>query len=134
LAIYAGLILASTLYLQKLYATPVVTSSLNVPGSAWILSQWWTKGGVRLSSSAMDQVFNNSLQQIAPVVHSRTQKVQVVTVDLPHYLVQHGYLEWTRYQPGSQFWPFQWIEGGWLLALAVLLITATVWLVRRRAA
>jgi hypothetical protein len=31
-------------------------------------------------------------------------------------------------------WPFQWIEGGWLLALSVLLIAATIWLVRRRAA
>jgi hypothetical protein len=28
---------------------------------------------------------------------------------------------WTRYQPGSRFWSFQWIEGGWLLALSVLL-------------
>ena len=48
-------------------------------------------------------------------------------------LTQHGYTQWTSYQPGSRFWPFQWIEGGWLLALSVLLIAATVWLVRRRA-
>ena len=34
----------------------------------------------------------------------------------------------------SRFWSFQWIEGGWLLALSLLLIAATVWLVRRRAA
>jgi hypothetical protein len=27
---------------------------------------------------------------------------------------------------------FEWIEGGWLLALSVLLIAATVWLVRPR--
>jgi hypothetical protein len=38
------------------------------------------------------------------------------------------------YQPASWFWPFQWIEGGWLLALSMLLIAATVWLVRHRAA
>jgi hypothetical protein len=43
------------------------------------------------------------------------------------YLVQHGYTLWTSYQPGSRFWPFQWIESGWLLALSVLLIAATVW-------
>jgi hypothetical protein len=49
------------------------------------------------------------------------------------YLTQHGYTQWTRYQPGSRFWPFQWIESGWLLALSVLLIAATVWLVSRRA-
>ena len=50
-----------------------------------------------------------------------------------HYLTQHGYIQWISYQPGSRFWPFQWIEGGWLLALSVLLIAATVWLVGRRA-
>jgi len=38
------------------------------------------------------------------------------------------------YQPGNRFWPFQLIEGGWLLALSAILIGATVWLVRRRAA
>ena len=50
------------------------------------------------------------------------------------YLAQHGYTQLTSYQPASRFWPFQWIEGGWLLALSVLLIAATVWLVRRKTA
>jgi hypothetical protein len=39
-----------------------------------------------------------------------------------------------RYIPVSRFWPMQLIEGGWLLVLSALLIAATVWLVRRRAA
>jgi hypothetical protein len=38
-----------------------------------------------------------------------------------------------NYQPASHFWPVQGIEGGGLLALSVLLIAVTVWLVRRRA-
>ena len=38
------------------------------------------------------------------------------------------------YQPASHFWSVQGIEGGGLLALSVLLIAATVWLVHRRAA
>ena len=50
-----------------------------------------------------------------------------------HYLVQHGFTQLTTYQPASRFWPFQWIEGGWLLALSLILIALTVWLVRRRA-
>ena len=45
-------------------------------------------------------------------------------------LAPHGYTQWTSYQPASRFWPFQWIEGGWLLALSALLIAATVWLVQ----
>jgi hypothetical protein len=49
------------------------------------------------------------------------------------FFIQHGYTQVT-YQPPDRFWPFQWIEGGWLLALSLLLIAATVWLVRRRAA
>jgi len=36
--------------------------------------------------------------------------------------------------PASRFWPLQFIEGGCPLVLFVLLIAATVWLVRRRAA
>ena len=56
------------------------------------------------------------------------------TCDPVQYLIQHGYTQLTTYQPASRFWPFQWIEGGWLLALSLLLIATTVWLVRRRAA
>jgi hypothetical protein len=72
LAVYAGLALATTVYLREHYMAPLVTSRPNLPGSAWVVS--------------------------------------------------------------SRFWPFQWIEGGWLLALSVLLIAVSVWLVRRRAA
>jgi hypothetical protein len=72
------------------------------------------------------------LQQGAPQLAGKGGILQSLTVN--QYLAQHGYTLWTSYQPGSRFWPFQWIEGGWLLALAVLLIAGTVWLVRRRAA
>jgi hypothetical protein len=36
--------------------------------------------------------------------------------------------------PVSTFWPMQFFEVGWLLALSALLIAGTVWLVRRHAA
>ena len=52
----------------------------------------------------------------------------------PGCLAPHGYTQWTSYQPATRFWPFQWVEGGWLLALSALLVAATIWLVRRRAA
>ena len=51
-----------------------------------------------------------------------------------HWLAQQHYTQWTSYEPASRFWHFQLIEGGWLLALSAVLITAAVWLVRRRAA
>jgi hypothetical protein len=47
---------------------------------------------------------------------------------------QSGHTTYFRYIPVSRFWPMQLIEGSWLLVLSVLLIAATVWLVRRRAA
>jgi ABC-type transport system involved in multi-copper enzyme maturation permease subunit len=133
LAVYAGLAFVVGGFLREHYLTPLVTTNLNVPESAWIISQWWTKGGTTLSQSAMNQVFQSTLEHIAPVVQSRAQKQQVY-LNMLQYLTKHGYTQWTKYQPASRFWPFQWIEGGWLLALSVLLIAATVWLVRRRAA
>ncbi|MFF1791444.1 ABC transporter permease subunit [Kitasatospora sp. NPDC058243] len=44
-----------------------------------------------------------------------------------------GYSAHEIYQPGSRYWSFQFIELGWMAALAVLLCAAAVWWVRRRA-
>jgi ABC-type transport system involved in multi-copper enzyme maturation permease subunit len=133
LAIYAGFAFGAGSVLREHYLTPLVTSNVNVSASASILSQWWTKGGTTLSQSALHQVFDSTFQQVAPVVSNSSQKLQAYD-NVVRYLSQHGYTQWTRYQPGSRFWPFQWIEGSWLLVLSVLLIAGTVWLVRRRAA
>jgi hypothetical protein len=45
-----------------------------------------------------------------------------------------GSTVWWRYIPVSRFWPMQFVEAGWLVVLSILLIAATVWLARRRAA
>jgi hypothetical protein len=135
LAVYAGLAVAVGVFLREHYLTPLLTTNLNVPGSAWILSQWWTKGGTTLSQFTIQQVMDPVFQRLMPAVppdQVHLYKLQTL-LNTEQYLTQHGYTYWTRYQPGSRFWPFQWIEGGWLLALSVLLIAATIWLVRRRA-
>jgi hypothetical protein len=131
LAVYAGLAFAAGVYLREHYLAQLLTTNLNLPASAWILGQWWTKGGTAVSQSTMQQVIQSTLERIAPVLHNRAQKFPTYLHTL-QYLTQHGYTQWTRYQPASRFWPVQWIEGGWLLALSVLLIAVTVWLVRRR--
>jgi len=123
LAAYAGLALATALYLREHYMTPLLTSKLNLPDSAWIVSQWYTKGG-KFAFPARGSQIVGALQHFCPM--SNLSPMQCLS--------QHGYTWWASYHPGSRFWPFQWIEGGWLLALSVLLIAATVWLVRRRAA
>ncbi len=126
LAVYGGLALAAGLWLRQHYLTPVLTSNLNVPGSAWIISQWYTKGG-KFAFAGVQKSGTNAtrFQHFCPSAPP--------SETLGQCLARHGYTQWTSYQPVTRFWPFQWIEGGWLLALSVLLIAATVWLVRRRA-
>ncbi|HEX9518166.1 MAG TPA: hypothetical protein VF940_18530 [Streptosporangiaceae bacterium] len=41
---------------------------------------------------------------------------------------------WVTYQPASRYYLFQYIEFGWLIGLSLLLMAATVVLIRRRAA
>jgi hypothetical protein len=128
LAGYAGLAVAAGLYVRPHYLSPLVTTTLRVPGSAYVTSQWATKGG-RFAFAGDPPL--SLVQRICPPppVGARVDK----TLTIAQCLSQHGYTWLTSYQPASRFWPFQWIEGGWLLALSVLLIVATVWLVRRRA-
>jgi hypothetical protein len=134
MAVYAGLAFAVGAFLREHYLAPLVTtSSLNLPSSSWILSQWWTKGGAVVGPTAMNTAINNAFTAVNPTVNSPGQKFPAYQSVL-QYLTEHGYTYWSRYQPGSRYWPFQWIESGWLLALSALLIAATVWLVRRRAA
>jgi ABC-2 family transporter protein len=132
----AGLGFVTGLYLRQHYIAALVTSNPNVPGSylgtsvfasnsAWILGeQWQTKAGRPVSESALGQVLPAQLGGKGGGIPQ--------SFDVTDYLMRHGYTPWTTYQPASRFWQFQWIEGGWLLALSVLLIAVTVWLVRRR--
>ncbi len=131
LAVYAGLAFATALWLREHYITPLVTHNPNLPGSAWIISHWYTgRNGKPLSQAAISQI----LQAYHPATNKIGPNTFQTFFNAVGYLTQHGYTFWVSYQPGSRFWPLQWIEGGWLLALSVLLIAATVWLVRRRAA
>ena len=134
LAVYAGLAFAAGGVLREHYLTPLLTTSPSLPGPSWVLGQWWTKGGVTLGQSAVDQAFNTAWPLLNPSQPTGGGGKEAQYLAVVRYLTQHGYTYWTRYQPDSRFWPFQWIESGWLLALSVLFIAAAVWLVRRRAA
>src|SRR5487761_823370 len=131
LAAYSGLAFAAGRALRQHYLAPFVTSNPSAwvsPGSAWVISsQWTTKGGQPVSQSELKNVLQGAPPQLAGKggVPKALGSVQ--------YLIQHGYTLRTSYQPASRFWPFQWIESGWLLALSLLIIAATVRVVRRRA-
>jgi hypothetical protein len=126
LVTYTGLAIAAGLYLRQRYLTPLVIRNLLPPESAWIVGRRWTKGGQPVSQSVVRSV----LQAASPQVAGKGGIPQAINT--VQYLNQHGYTLWTSYQPASRFWPLQWIEGGWLLALSALLIASTIWMVRRR--
>src|SRR5271167_3399940 len=130
LVAYAGLAIATGAWFRAHYFSPVVTRSLNVPSSVWIVSQDWTKGGQAISQTVLYQVLQGAPAQVAGKEGGGPNHHALVAWQ---YLVQHGYTEVTSYQPATRFWAFQWIEVGWLLGLSVLLIAVTLWLVHRRA-
>jgi len=130
LAVYAGLAFAAGLFLRERYMTPALTSHLQLLegpqtkpfGTDWIISQTYARGGHTVAATTVERFLRGAPEGNLGKGFDPTQ-----------YLIQHGYTIWTRYQPAGRFWTFQWIEGGWLLALSALLLCGTVWLVRRRA-
>src|SRR5580693_10251888 len=105
LAVYAGLALATAGYLRQHYMTPLLTSNPNLPGSAWSVSQWYTKGG-KFAFPAQGS------QLVRTVTHLCPPQIGVSSSSPAQCLSRYGYTQWTSYQPGSRFWAFQSIEGG----------------------
>jgi hypothetical protein len=134
LAVYAGLAIATAGLLREHYLTPLVTGSPTVPGSAWLLGQSWTKDGRFAFAGNPPLNLINQFCNFPQPGSSGKGGGPSSANPFAQCLSPHGYTMWTSYQPASWFWPFQWIEGGWLLALSVPLIAATIWLVHRRAA
>ncbi len=132
LGAYLGLDLLTWLFLRPHYPLALVTSNPSIAGGGpfnvkdpWVLSTWWTgPGGRPANQSVVNQVRGLFPPHGAPGVRET----------LAQAFAQHGITQWWRYIPVSRFWPMQFVEGGWLLALSVLLVAATVWLVRRRPA
>jgi hypothetical protein len=128
MAAWAGLALATAVFLRSHYEAPLRASG-GAPHqtptsllSSWVLSSWTTgPGGRQVSATKL-----NSL--VPPSVQNSNQPNA-----FPDWLARHHYTQWWSYQPLSRYGHFQLIEGGWLLALSVILIAATVWMIRRRA-
>lgn len=142
IAAWSGLALVTAAYLRRHYEPPLVTHTPNLPSADWVLTQSWAQDGKPVSSSAVNQILHKIGATIAtpgqlgaaaaPGTDSAPANAE--STNPVQYLLHHGITFSVSYQPASRFWSFQWIEGGWLLALSLLLMTATVWLVRRRAA
>jgi hypothetical protein len=132
-AAWFGLALLAADVLRPHYLAPLTTTSLSLSGKALSLDQWWIKDGARVGDAQLNTVLRTiGFQNVGGSGKVTVEPGSVGNVDPVQYLVRHGYRQVTSYQPGSRYWAFQWVEFGWLVTLALLLLGATLWLVRRR--
>ena len=132
LALWTGLAFVASDLRRYHYLAPLVTSSPQLDGGDQQVGLYWTHGGVPVSNAQINQVLQNIGVQIDG--GNVAAKPGGDPSDPFAYLIQHGFTQWTSYQPNNRYWPFQLIEFSWLAILSILLLTATVWLVRRRGA
>src|SRR6266705_2974345 len=65
LAAYTGLALATAVYLREHYMAPLLTSQPNLPGSAWVVSQWYARDG-RFAFSAQGPQLVSAVSRLCP--------------------------------------------------------------------
>ena len=103
-------------FLSPLHRT-VVASDVGRQAGDWVLSDTLVDAGGRQITAAREDL---------AVLHA-----QQAGIDPHTYLVTLGWKRIISYQPGGRFWTFQLIEAGIFVALAALVVAATLWLVRR---
>lgn len=95
------------------------------PSTDWAVDNGWIDGsGQRLTDGRKSAIIRQIYDGNRPAQGSGNLVEQ--------YMAEHGLRHYTEYHPGSGFWAFQAIESIWALGLAAVLLTATVWIVRRR--
>jgi hypothetical protein len=133
LAAWSGLLFATALLLRPHYRGALKTTNPNIGPPAQVISQWWTLHGKPVGLSALSTALRPVDVRVVSLGIFSPGPSTPEPFDPVHYLQLHGFAQVAMYQPGSWFWPFQWIESGWLLVLSVLLGASAVWLVRKRA-
>jgi hypothetical protein len=130
LAAWIGLFFGTVLFARKHYQAPLVAGGAKAStrsfANNWSWAQWYTGPNGKPAS----QQTIRSVMAHAPAAVQNTKNPNAAAA----YLSAHHYTQLWLYQPQSRYWHFQIIEGGWLLALSLILLAGTVWLVRDRAA
>ena len=103
-------------FLAPLHRVVLASSDAQASGD-WVLSNTLVDGGGRTITAAREDL---------AIVHA-----QQAGIDPHTYLVTLGWKRVISYQPAGRFWTFQLLEAGIFAGLAVLLVVAAVWLVRR---
>jgi hypothetical protein len=133
LAAYSGLAPVTALFLRPHYRGALQTTNPNIGPPAQVISQWWALHGKSVGLPALSTALRPVDVRVVTAGVFQPGPSTPPNFDPVNYLFAHGFSLVTSYQPGSWFWPFQLIEGAWLLVLSVLLGAAAIWLVRRRA-
>ena len=135
IVVWAGVAVAAGAYLRPHYTAPVVTTKADIPVQALVINQGWFRGGNPASLEMLNSTLARvDVRAVTPELFQPGPATPANLGDPGQYLIQHGYTQLTTYQPAGLFWPFQWIEGSWLLVLSLALFVTAVCLVRRRAA
>jgi hypothetical protein len=127
LAVTTALDVVTILALRQHYATPVTVSGAGPTGVGdWVLGNWFTNpGGARVSVDTVDNLFAQA---------QGGDHVMILPRAVATWAASNHYTQWWSYQPAARWWQLQLTEGAWLLAASLLLITATILLIRRRPA
>ena len=133
LAAWSGLVFATALFLRPHYRGALRTTNPKIGPPDQVISQWWALHGKPVGLPALSTALHPVDVRVVTAGVFQPGPSTPANFDPVHYLLAHGFSLVASYQPGSWFWPFQWIEGGWLLVLSALLSVSAIWLVRRRA-
>jgi hypothetical protein len=106
--------------------TPVTVTGAGPAGVGnWVLGNWFTNpSGAQASARTVDDLYAQAQGGHVMITP------QVVTT----WAAQNHYTQWWTYQSATRWWQLQLTEGAWLLVASLLLITATILLIRRRPA
>lgn len=120
-----GLLTATMIKLRPHYMAPLTTAGKPGPRDWVVGTVFADPSGHLLSGSQGHMLYMKYVAQL-PSSGNGT------SVSFRDWLQARHYIVVTSYHPAGRFWPFQFIEAGWMGLLALLLGVAAAWLVRRR--
>lgn len=91
----------------------------------WIVHNGWVNGAGHQLSDSEEAAIIRQVYGGSDALYSSDARVE-------SFMLDHGLRHYTEYHPDSSFWTFQAIESAWFLGLAAVLLTAAIWMVRRR--
>jgi ABC-type transport system involved in multi-copper enzyme maturation permease subunit len=131
-AVWVAVVVPSMVWLRPQIQRPItiigaiakrISPGHHVPFNAAVVDHWFQDGAGH--HVGFDRLFQQAIVSNGGTPPSPDQ--------FNAYLAQHHYSQWISYRPNGWFWHFQAVEAAGYTILAILLATATVLVLRRRA-